>query len=197
MIRNLRSKNKDNLLRDGDICNNSKAIFPVRLMYMNRAYLLIGGNMGNREKNFTIARGYIERYCGPVIRSSSLYETAAWGKTDQPSFLNQALEIETDLDAEQLMKQVLEMEKLMGRERKEKYGPRIIDIDILLFNNEQYDLPFLKIPHPEMQNRRFALIPLAEIAEDLQHPVFKKTIGQLLNECPDKLEVKKYTTEHA
>ena len=166
-------------------------------MYMNRAYLLIGGNMGNREKNFTIARGYIERYCGPVIRSSSLYETAAWGKTDQPSFLNQALEIETDLDAEQLMKQVLEIEKLMGRERKEKYGPRIIDIDILLFNNEQYDLPFLKIPHPEMQNRRFALIPLAEIAEDLQHPVFKKTIGQLLNECPDKLEVKKYTTEHA
>ena len=144
-------------------------------MYMNRAYLLIGGNMGNREKNFTIARGYVERYCGPVIRSSSLYETAAWGKTDQPSFLNQVLEIGTDLDAEQLIKQVLEMEKLMGRERKEKYGPRIIDIDILLFNNEKYDLPFLKIPHPEMQNRRFALIPLAEIAEDLQHPVFKKT----------------------
>ena len=163
---------------------------------MNRAYLLIGGNLGNRENNFTIARGYIEQYCGPVIRSSSLYETAAWGKTDQPSFLNQALEIETELHAEHLMTQVLEIEKFMGRERKEKYGPRVIDIDILLFNNEQYDLPFLKIPHPEMQNRRFALTPLAEIAGDIQHPVLKKSIDQLLKECPDKLEVKKYITAH-
>ena len=163
---------------------------------MNRAYLLIGGNMGNREEIFTVARQYIEQYCGPVARSSSLYETAAWGKTDQPSFLNQALEIETELHVEHLMKQVLEIEKLMGRERKEKYGPRVIDIDILLFNNEQYDLPFLKIPHPEMQNRRFALTPLAEIANDLQHPFFKKSIGQLLKECPDKLEVKKYIAAH-
>jgi 2-amino-4-hydroxy-6-hydroxymethyldihydropteridine diphosphokinase len=163
---------------------------------MNRAYLLIGGNLGNRENNFTITRGYIEQYCGPVTRSSSLYETAAWGKTDQPSFLNQALEIETELHAEHLMKQVLQIEKFMGRERKEKYGPRVIDIDILLFNNEQYDLPFLKIPHPEMQNRRFALTPLAEIAGDIQHPVLKKSIDQLLKECPDKLEVKKYITAH-
>lgn len=161
---------------------------------MDRAYLLIGGNMGNREDNFTIARWYVEQYCGHVILSSSLYETAAWGKTDQPSFLNQALEIETELDAVQLMKQVLEIEKFMGRERREKYGPRVIDIDILLFNNEQYDLPFLEIPHPQMQNRRFALTPLAEIANDLQHPVLKKSIGQLLKECPDKLEVKKYIT---
>jgi 2-amino-4-hydroxy-6-hydroxymethyldihydropteridine diphosphokinase len=161
---------------------------------MSRTYLLIGGNLGNRENNFTIARGYIEQYCGPVIRSSSLYETAAWGKPDQPSFLNQALEIETELHAEHLMTHVLEIEKFMGRERKEKYGPRVIDIDILLFNNEKYDLPFLKIPHPEMQNRRFALTPLAEIAGDIQHPGLKKSIGQLLKECPDKLEVKKYIT---
>jgi 2-amino-4-hydroxy-6-hydroxymethyldihydropteridine diphosphokinase len=100
------------------------------LMSMNSAFLLIGGNLGNRENNFTIARGYIEQYCGPVLRSSSLYETAAWGKTDQPSFLNQALEIETELHAEHLITQVLEIEKLMGRERKERYGPRVIDIDI-------------------------------------------------------------------
>ena len=152
--------------------------------------------MGNRENNFAMARGYIKQHCGPVIRASSLYETAAWGKTDQPSFLNQALEIETELHAEHLMKQVLEIEKFMGRERKEKYGPRAIDIDILLFNNDQYDLPFLKIPHPEMQNRRFALTPLAEIGDGLQHPVLKKSIGQLLKECPDKLEVKKYITGH-
>ena len=159
---------------------------------MNKAYLLIGGNLGNREKNFTIAKEYVDQYCGRIRRSSSLYETAAWGKTDQPPFLNQVLEIDTQMDAEHLMQQVLEIEKLMGRERNEKYGPRMIDIDILLFNNEHYDLPFLKIPHPEMQNRRFALTPLAEIAGNLQHPVFKKTISQLLNECPDKLEVRKY-----
>src|SRR5690349_19139173 len=121
---------------------------------MNKAYLLIGGNIGNREQNFEMAKGYLVQYCGPIIQSSSLYETEAWGKTNQPSFLNQSLEIETKLDAEELMRQALEIERLMGRERNEKYGPRIIDIDILLFNDEQYNLPFLKVPHPEMQNRR-------------------------------------------
>jgi len=159
---------------------------------MNKAYLMIGGNLGKREENFEMTRKLIEQCCGPIVKSSSLYETAAWGKTDQPSFLNQALEIETRLNAKQLMRRILKLEKTMGRERAEKYGPRIIDIDILLFNQEEYDYSFLKIPHPEMQNRRFALLPLAEIEPDLQHPVLKKSISQLLEECPDKLEVKKY-----
>jgi 2-amino-4-hydroxy-6-hydroxymethyldihydropteridine diphosphokinase len=159
---------------------------------MNVAFLLIGGNMGNREKNFETAKSLLEQYCGKVINSSSLYETAPWGKTDQPSFLNQALQIETSLTAAELMRQILTIEKVMGRERSEKYGPRIIDIDILLFNDEQYDSPSLKIPHPEMQKRLFALAPLAEIAPTLHHPVFKKSISQLLTETPDTLEVKKY-----
>ncbi|HET9824709.1 MAG TPA: 2-amino-4-hydroxy-6-hydroxymethyldihydropteridine diphosphokinase [Chitinophagaceae bacterium] len=158
---------------------------------MNRVFLLIGSNMGNRENNFASAKMLIAEHCGVIVQSSALYETAAWGKNDQPAFLNQALEIETDLDAEQLMIQILRIEKMMGRERKEKYGPRQIDIDILLFNREQYDKPHLKIPHPEMQNRRFALTPLAEIAPDVEHPVLKKSITRLLNECPDKLDVKK------
>ena len=152
---------------------------------------MIGGNLGNREENFERAKEMIKEHCGEIIKSSALYETEAWGKTDQPSFLNQAVEIETKMSAKQLMRCILKLEKMMGRERKEKYGPRIIDIDILLFNNGQYDYSFLKIPHPEMQNRRFALIPLREIAPDLQHPVFKKSISQLLAECPDESDVKK------
>jgi 2-amino-4-hydroxy-6-hydroxymethyldihydropteridine diphosphokinase len=160
---------------------------------MNRAYLLTGGNMGNREEQLATARDLINQQCGTVSKTSSLYETAAWGKTDQPSFLNQALEVETTLNARQLIRHILKIEKQMGRIRKEKYGPRIIDIDILLFNTEKYSYHFLKLPHPEMQNRRFALLPLAELAPDVMHPVLNKTIAELLKECPDKLPVKKIT----
>jgi 2-amino-4-hydroxy-6-hydroxymethyldihydropteridine diphosphokinase len=160
---------------------------------MRTAHLLIGGNLGNRKENLSKAVSLINEQCGALTRSSSIYETEAWGKTDQPSFLNQALEISTSLNARQLMRKVLQIEEEMGRVRKEKLGPRIIDIDILLFENEIHDLRFLKIPHPEMQNRRFVLVPLAEINSTLQHPVLKKTIAELLEECPDNLEVKKIT----
>ena len=160
---------------------------------MNRAYLLTGGNIGNRKAMLQKAIQLLNEYCGKVTAESSLYETAAWGKTDQSAFLNQALELETGLNARQLIRKILKVEKLMGRERKEKYGPRIIDIDILLFNDETHDIPFLKLPHPEIQNRRFALVPLAEIAAGIIHPVLKKTIKQLLADCPDKLHVKKIT----
>ena len=158
---------------------------------MNTVYLLIGGNLGNRKENFSRAISLINEQCGSLTKSSSVYETEAWGITDQPSFLNQALEIVTELNARQLMRKILKIEKIMGRIRKEKLGPRVIDIDILLFENEIHDLRFLKIPHPELQNRRFVLVPLAEINPGLQHPVLKKTIAQLLEECPDNLEVKK------
>lgn len=158
---------------------------------MSTSYLLIGGNLGNRKENLSTAVSMINEQCGTVIRLSSIYETEAWGNTDQPSFLNQALEISTTLNARQLMRKVLKIEEAMGRVRKEKFGPRIIDIDILLFENEIHDMRFLKIPHPEMQNRRFVLVPLAEINSTLQHPVLKKTITELLEECPDNLEVKK------
>jgi len=160
---------------------------------MRTAYLLIGGNLGNRKENLLRAISLINEQCGPLTGSSSIYETEAWGNTDQPSFLNQALEISTSLNARQLMRKVLKIEEEMGRVRKEKLGPRIIDIDIILFENEIHDLRFLKIPHPEMQNRRFVLVPLAEINSTLQHPVLKKSIAELLEECPDNLEVKKIT----
>lgn len=163
------------------------------LLFMNKAYLLIGTNLGNREENIETAIQWISKECGSISKRSTLYETAAWGKTDQGAFLNQALVIDTSLNAKQLIRHILKIEKHMGRIRNEKYGPRIIDIDILFFNEEQYSLPFLKIPHPEIQNRRFALTPLEEISHDLVHPVLKKSITDLLKECPDLLEVKKYS----
>ncbi len=160
---------------------------------MNTAYLLTGGNLGERVHNLATARELVAEQIGNIIAASSLYETAAWGNTDQPAFLNQAIMIETPLNARQLIRRILKIEKKMGRVREEKYGPRLIDIDILLFNNEKHNYQFLKLPHPEMKNRRFALLPLAEIAPEIIHPVLKKTIAELLQECKDELEVKKYS----
>ena len=160
---------------------------------MNIAYLLLGTNMGDRDQNLLTARELINRHCGNIVKASSIYETAAWGKTDQPAFLNQALEINTSLSARQLMRRILKTERSMGRIREEKYGPRIIDIDILLFNNEKHNYHFLKLPHPEIPNRRFALLPLAEIAPAIVHPVLQKTITALLEECKDELAVEKYS----
>ena len=158
---------------------------------MNSASLLIGGNLGDREENLATARKQIEIHCGRITKSSSIYKTAAWGKQDQEPFLNQALEIETSLNARQLIRKILKIERSMGRIRKEKMGPRIIDIDIVLFGDEIHDTSFLKVPHPEMQNRRFVLEPLAEIAPERIHPVLKKSIVELLKSCIDPLPVNK------
>ena len=128
-----------------------------------------------------------------VIRRSSIYETAAWGKTDQAPFLNQAIVLETSLDAPTLMRQLLTLEEQMGRVRTERYGSRTIDIDILFFNEDVIRLPWLTIPHPEVANRRFALGPMDEIAAGYVHPILQKTIHELLTQCPDKLDVKKLT----
>jgi 2-amino-4-hydroxy-6-hydroxymethyldihydropteridine diphosphokinase len=158
---------------------------------MNTSFLLIGGNVGDREKNLLLAAELIQKHAGKVDAQSSVYETAAWGKTDQPDFLNQVLKITTDLSPDDLMKEIFKIEKLMGRERSEKYAPRLVDIDILFFNDEIIKTSLVTIPHPQMQNRRFVLVPLNELAPALIHPVFKKTISELLVECPDKLDVNK------
>jgi 2-amino-4-hydroxy-6-hydroxymethyldihydropteridine diphosphokinase len=161
------------------------------MQYMNKVFLLIGGNMGNRLQNLHRAIELLAATCGPVIQQSAVYETAAWGKTDQPAFLNQALALTTNLSAQELITTILSVEEEMGRLRMEKFGPRIIDIDILFFNDIIMQEPNLTIPHPQLQNRRFVLAPMQEIAPELVHPVLHKTIDQLLKECKDELAVRR------
>jgi 2-amino-4-hydroxy-6-hydroxymethyldihydropteridine diphosphokinase len=129
--------------------------------------------------------------CGRVTSISSLYETAAWGNTNQPAFYNQAICVETTLEPENLLARLLTIEIEMGRVREEKYGPRTIDLDILMVNDIVLDSPTLTIPHPQLHNRRFALLPLIEIAPTLLHPVLDKTMHELLLNCPDTLDVQK------
>lgn len=159
---------------------------------MNRTYLLLGSNMGNSRELIAEAIEQIEINTGKLIQESCLYSTAAWGNTDQPDFLNQVILIETKQLAEETLQSVLSIEKKMGRVRTVKNAPRIIDIDILFFNKMIIHLPELIVPHPEIQNRRFALIPLNEIASTFIHPVLKKSIHELLMQCKDPLTVKKF-----
>jgi 2-amino-4-hydroxy-6-hydroxymethyldihydropteridine diphosphokinase len=156
---------------------------------MNKAYLLMGGNVGDTITNLQLAAELLNRSCGTIVQKSSVYETAPWGKADQQNFLNQAILIHTLLNAEELMQQILLIEEAMGRQRMEKYGPRVIDIDILFFNDSVIKTSDLTIPHPELQYRRFALVPLLEIAPDIHHPVVHATVTELLLNCPDHLEV--------
>jgi 2-amino-4-hydroxy-6-hydroxymethyldihydropteridine diphosphokinase len=158
---------------------------------MKTAYLLIGGNLGNRIAYLQQAREQIQQFCGNIVHYSSIYETAAWGITDQPAFFNQALKLETILTPEHLMIELLEIEKTMGRKRATKMGPRIIDLDILLFSDLIMHTDLLTLPHPALPMRRFALLPLAEIAPALMHPVSGKNICQLLEACTDQLDVQK------
>ena len=162
---------------------------------MNTAYLLIGGNLGNRYAYLQEAVQNIQQFCGNIVHSSAIYETAAWGKTDQPSFYNRALAVETELSPEQLMQKLLDIETAMGRKRSEKMGPRIIDLDILLIDGLVISSTLLQLPHPALPMRRFALLPLAEIAPDLVHPLLKKTINELLTDCTDELDVQKKSAD--
>ena len=159
---------------------------------MNKAYLLLGSNMGNSKTQLVKAVRNIEKKIGSVTRLSTLYSTAAWGNTRQPDFLNQVIIVETELTASQTMQIILQIEKQMGRIRTVKNAPRIIDIDILFFNKEIIDQKQLIVPHPQIQNRRFVLVPLNQLSPNLLHPVLKKSVHQLLIHCPDTLNVKKF-----
>jgi 2-amino-4-hydroxy-6-hydroxymethyldihydropteridine diphosphokinase len=156
------------------------------------AFLITGSNLGNRTENLKSALDLIEKKCGQIQAVSAIYETAAWGKTDQPSFLNQAIHLETDLHAENLLSELLSIELELGRIRTEKYGPRIIDIDIALIDQQTISTPKLTVPHPELHNRRFVLTPLSSIAANLVHPILNKSITELLKICTDTLQVTRF-----
>jgi 2-amino-4-hydroxy-6-hydroxymethyldihydropteridine diphosphokinase len=158
---------------------------------MNKAYLLTGGNEGDRYLNMQQARTNIEHICGQLLQVSSLYETAPWGKPDQADFLNQVLLIETKWSPRELLKAILQIEEKGGRIRTVKNAPRTIDIDILFYDQLIIEEPGLSIPHPRIADRRFVLEPLNEISPGFEHPVLHKTIHQLLLECTDELAVKK------
>ncbi len=155
---------------------------------MNTAYLLLGSNEGDRKGWLVKAMDLISELCGNIINKSSIYQTAAWGITTQPDFLNMVIMVQTTQAPEDLLHTILNIETAMGRHRTIKWGPRIIDIDILFFNDITLNIPELIIPHPFLQDRRFTLLPLAEIAPDYIHPVFNKSVTTLLSACSDQLE---------
>ena len=157
---------------------------------MKGKYLLLGTNLGDRFTHLEQARERINKEVGTIKNASSIYETAPWGIHDQPSYLNQVVRIETDLEPENLLDILLNIEKIMGRKRYRKWDSRLIDLDILFYDDIIYKSDHLIIPHPEIQNRRFTLVPMNEIAGNELHPVLDKTIRKLLEETSDMLQVK-------
>lgn len=159
---------------------------------MKTVYLGIGTNLGEREENLRQAITLIGEHIGDITRVSSVYETEPWGFKSETTFLNLVVIAETELTPSGLLGRILMIEAMMGRLREGTgYKSRVIDIDILFFGSRIFENKALTIPHPKIQDRKFVLIPLAEIAGDLVHPVFKKNIRELLRECKDKSEVKK------
>ena len=157
---------------------------------MNTAYLLLGTNEGDRLEWLRFAINKLEEYCGNISAMSKIYSTAAWGIEDQPDFLNMAVKLETSLAPLELLNQTSKIETEAGRQRKIKWGQRTLDIDILFLNDIVFNEPSLHIPHPEIANRRFALVPLQEIAPLFIHPKTKDSVTEMLKNCADELEVK-------
>jgi len=158
---------------------------------MNKTYLLLGSNLGNPKEKLATAQQFIQKKIGPIVCQSAIYQTAAWGNTQQPDFLNQVIIVNNKLDPQETMQTILGIEESMGRVRTEKNAARLIDIDILFYGKMIIDEKTLTIPHPFIAQRRFVLVPLDELSPLFIHPVLNKNIHELLLDCPDKLDVKK------
>lgn len=158
---------------------------------MNRVVLLTGSNVGNSVSHLFTAEQLITDNIGEIERASNIYKTAPWGNTHQNVFLNQVMLVNTPLSAHEVLKQILILEAKMGRVRTKKWEPRVIDIDVLFFNNDQIQTNDLTVPHPLLHLRKFTLVPLAEIYPNFVHPVFQKSIYRLLADCKDDSNVEK------
>jgi 2-amino-4-hydroxy-6-hydroxymethyldihydropteridine diphosphokinase len=157
---------------------------------MIKLYILLGGNLGDKQRVFSDARAKLSQQVGTITNQSVLYETEPWGFESDDIFWNQVLEISTSFSPEEVLRQTQQIERELGRIRKaNQYDSRIIDIDILFYGHLIIKTENLVIPHPRIQERKFALVPLCEIAPELIHPVFQKSIRQLLAECGDSLKV--------
>jgi len=159
---------------------------------MTRIYFLLGGNIGNREELLSEAVRKMTNQIGEFVQASSLYETEPWGFTHEQNFLNQVIAFDSGLSAIDILDRTQAIEKELGRVRKTtQYCERTIDIDILFYGNELIENERLSVPHPRIQERSFALYPLEELIPEFIHPVLKKSIKTLKEECPDKLKVNK------
>lgn len=153
---------------------------------MQKILLHLGSNQGWRNQNLRQARLELQAQLGEELLASACYETSAWGLEDQPDFLNQACLYQTSLSPLQALNTVLQIEKQLGRVRHRKWDQRVIDIDLIFYADEVINTPELSLPHPWMQERRFVLVPVAEIVPEWVHPVLKKTVKQLLEACEDQ-----------
>ena len=159
---------------------------------MAKLYLLLGGNLGDKEKIFSEVKRLLKKKVGEITTQSDIYETEPWGFESEDMFWNQALEISTSLSPVEVLRETQQTEAELGRIRKsDRYDSRMIDIDMLFYDNQIIEFENLTIPHPRILERKFVLMPLAEIAPTFIHPIFRKTIGQLLLECTDILRVEK------
>jgi 2-amino-4-hydroxy-6-hydroxymethyldihydropteridine diphosphokinase len=157
---------------------------------MNELYLGLGSNEGNRAVNLALVLRLLSRRIGLVTKESTVYETEAWGKTDERPYYNQVVLVKTTLSALNAFRECQIIEQKMGRVRKNKWGARIMDIDVLYFNDEVVNSEELTIPHALLTERRFVLTPLVEVAPQKKHPVLGKTQSELLEACTDALSVR-------
>ncbi|MFT4535523.1 MAG: 2-amino-4-hydroxy-6-hydroxymethyldihydropteridine diphosphokinase [Saprospiraceae bacterium] len=158
---------------------------------MGKCHLHLGSNQGDRKVQLARAIQMIEESIGPVLGSSAMYETDAWGNNDQNDFINIALEVEHYMTPNQLLKTVNKIEDQIGRVRLEKWGPRLIDIDIIFIEDIIVDTEKLTIPHKLMHKRNFVLYPMVEIAPDFFHPVFNEMLSTILEDCEDETKVRR------
>ncbi len=156
-----------------------------------KAILGLGTNIGNRAKNLAEAIAMLDKI-GKIEKASKLYETKPWRVTNQDDFLNQALIINYDKSPSILLSETQSIEKTLGRTKTRKWGPRLIDIDILFIGQKIIRSSQLQIPHPRITKRNFVLVPLNEIAPHFRHPIYKKNISELLSLCPDPTDVRLY-----